>query len=70
MNSYVTKKWYESKTIIGVLVVVLSQICGLWGYNVDEQAQKDLVEVFSVLGTGVGSLIALYGRVKADKKIK
>lgn len=70
MNSYISKKWYESKTIIGVFVVVLSQIGGIYGYNVDEQAQKDLVELLSVLGTGVGSLIAVIGRMKAEKKIQ
>lgn len=70
MNSYVTKKWYESKTIIGVLVVIISQLGGLYGYTIDEQAQKDLAEVLSVLGTGVGSLIAVLGRLKAQKQIK
>ncbi len=70
MNSYVTKKWYESKTIIGVLVVVISQLGGLYGYTIDEQAQKDLAELLSVLGTSVGSLIAVVGRLKAQKQIQ
>jgi uncharacterized protein (DUF697 family) len=70
MNSYVTKKWYESKTIIGVVVIVISQIGSIYGYNVDEQAQKDLVEVLSTLGTAVGSVMALVGRLKAQKKIQ
>ncbi len=70
MNSYVTKKWYESKTIIGVVVIVISQIGSIYGYNVDEQAQKDLVEVLSTLGTALGSLIAVIGRMKAEKKIQ
>lgn len=70
MNSYVTKKWYESKTIIGVVVIVISQVGGIYGYNFDEQTQKDLAEVLSVLGTAVGSLIAVLGRMKAEKKIQ
>lgn len=70
MNDLLTKKWYESKTVAGVLVIILAQIFGLYGYNMDEQIQKDLVEAISVLGTAVGSLIAVLGRIKAKKKIE
>lgn len=70
MNSYVTKKWWESKTIIGVVVIVLAQVAAIYGYNLDEQAQKDIVDILSVLGTGVGALIAVIGRIKAEKKIQ
>lgn len=70
MNSLVSKKWYESKTIWGVVVIALSQIGRLYGYDVDEQAQKDLVEVLSGLGTSIGGVIVLLGRLKAEKKIQ
>lgn len=60
------KAWYQSKTIIGALVAVLAALLGVAGVDVN---QPVVVEVVLKLVEVGGSLVAIYGRVKADKPI-
>jgi hypothetical protein len=62
-----TKKIYESKAVIGAVVVVVSTLAGLFGYtNIDTASLEQIVIAVATL---VGACIAIYGRVVADKKI-
>lgn len=60
----------QSKTVWGCVVTILCMILMQFGIEVDEGSKSELVNAFVTLG-GVGaSLFAIYGRVKADKKVE
>ncbi|WP_295582246.1 hypothetical protein [uncultured Lamprocystis sp.] len=60
------KRWYESRGVIGGLMVVLAQLAQVIGYQVDAAALTDLVLQGVAL---VGGLLALVGRVQATQPI-
>lgn len=60
------KPWYQSRTIIGSLMVLASQIIALIGWQVDATALTDLVMQGIALAGGV---LALYGRLRAEQPI-
>jgi len=65
-----TIKWYESKGVIGSLVVVGAGLAGMVGYTISPEDQTTLVElVISVITTVFGAL-AWFGRVKATKRVE
>lgn len=60
----------QSKTVWGCVVTILCMILLQFGIEVDEGSKSELVNAFVTLG-GVGaSLFAIYGRVKAEKKVE
>lgn len=69
-----TKKWYHSLTIWGTLIMgflglvlpVLGQV-DYATFLAEEQA--GIVEVLGGLGVLIGSIMAIYGRFRAVKKI-
>lgn len=61
------KQWYLSKTIVGASITLLACLGGIFGFTVDVQTQGEIVTL--IVGA-VGSVIAIYGRVKASKVIK
>lgn len=64
------KSIFSSKTFWGAALAVISSILGLLGYNFGAEEQKALIEIASVIGTNIGALFAMYGRVVATKAIK
>ena len=64
------KAWYTSKTILASLVTVIALIAGGFNLTIDTQTQSDVVELVSVVVGVIGSVFAIYGRIKASKKIK
>ncbi len=69
-----TKPWWESKTIWGSIITVVAVASGLFGIQIDAQTQGLLVDNITALvsagGAIVGALLGIYGRVKADKKVR
>ena len=63
------KPWYASRSVWGGVVALLSAVGGAFGFVVAPEAMTGLTEALVLLGTSVGSLVALYGRVVATKKI-
>lgn len=61
-----TKPWWQSKGVIGGAVAVVSAIAGLLGVSFDE---GQLTESLLMIGAGVGGVLAIWGRVVADKQI-
>jgi uncharacterized membrane-anchored protein len=65
-----TKTILQSRAFWGGLVAVLSGVAGMIGYTVDADTQEGVVGLIMAIVGGVGGLLAIYGRVKATKKIK
>ena len=64
-----TKKWWESKTVLSSLVVVLATIAGMAGVQIDLADQAAIVDLVFAIITGVAGLIAIYGRITAKATI-
>lgn len=61
------KPWYLSKAVLGGLVAV---VAGLFGLDIGDDMQVNVVEhIDSVVGVAGGAL-AIYGRLKATGSIK
>lgn len=63
------KSWLASRAVWGGIIAVLSALAGLFGYTVAETDQVALVEAIAGIGAAVGGVIAIWGRIKATKKI-
>lgn len=57
------------KTFIGAGVAALGAVASLFGYTVTEGDMTQFVENIGNIVTLLGSIYAIYGRVKATKKI-
>lgn len=64
------KNWYASKGVWGGVVTLLAAILGALGYAFGHESQEALVAALTAIGGGVGGVLAIYGRIKADGKIK
>lgn len=64
------KKWWQSKTVWGGMVAVGAAVAGAFGLQVDGQTQNEIAEYITVGAGAIGGLLAIYGRLKADKGIK
>ena len=65
-----TKKWYESKGVLGGFVTILVIILGAFGYTISPEDQKVIIAAVSAIVATGSSLVGVYGRVKATKKIQ
>lgn len=62
-----TKPWYMSRTVWGALVAIAASIGGAFGIMITQADQVEIADtVLQIVGT-VGGLIALYGRLSAQK---
>lgn len=64
------KQWYMSKTILASLVTVIALVAGVFNVTIDAQSQQGIVELISVSVGVIGSVVAIWGRIKASKTIK
>jgi len=65
-----SKAWYTSKTVWGGLIAVGAAIAGGFGIVIDADTQNDIADLAVVAVGAVGGLLAIVGRVKANKAIK
>ena len=63
------KHWYFSKAVWGGIIAVLAGLAGLFGFDLDADTQSKLAEHAVAIASAVGGALAIYGRVKADKKV-
>jgi uncharacterized membrane protein len=61
------KPWYQSGTIIGGLVMMVTFIFRQLGWTIDTQMITDVVT--SLVAT-IGLIMVIVGRIRATKKIK
>jgi hypothetical protein len=64
------KKWYKSKAVWGGLVSSLAGLAGVFGFALDSDTQMELTNLCLAVGSAVGGVMAIYGRVRAVSCIK
>ena len=64
------KPWWQSKTIWGGAVAVGAGLAGLFGVDIDASTQDGIVQNILSVASGVGGLIAIYGRLKAEQSVR
>lgn len=64
------KPWYTSKTIWGALVAIGATLASMMGFDLDTQAQGQLVDAALQLVTAAGALVAIFGRLVATDFIE
>lgn len=60
------KSFVTSKTIWGVVLMVIGSI---FGYNIPEGVDQEIANIASTVAEAVGAVLAVYGRIAANKKI-
>lgn len=63
------KSLLASKTIWGALIAVFAGVLSLAGYSISADDQASLLELAAGLASTTGGAFAIYGRIKASKKI-
>lgn len=63
------KQWYLSKTVWGALVAILASLLPTMGTEFDAGAQGQLADNLVSLAGAIGGLIAIYGRLTAEKRL-
>jgi hypothetical protein len=67
------KNIVTSKTFWGALAAIAGGAASFFGYSVDEATKQVIVDQGMMIGgagaTLVGGLLAIWGRIKANKKI-
>lgn len=64
-----TKYWYQSKTVWGALIAILASVMHAGGFELGSEAQNELADGIVALAGAVGGLLALYGRLSAEKRL-
>lgn len=62
-----TKNWWQSRTIVGVIVLILAQVLKYLKVDI---VNEELTDIVVLVMDFVGASLAIYGRVKARKTIK
>lgn len=64
-----TKYWYQSKTVWGSLIAIVASILQAGGIELGTDSQAQLADSLVALCGAVGGLIAIYGRMTADRRL-
>ncbi len=67
MSDQDAKAWWQSRTIIGVAVMLLAQVLKLLKVDI---VNEELTQIVTISMDAIGGFLAIYGRVKARKAIK
>ena len=63
------KQWYLSKTVWGALLAILANLLPAMGMDLDAGSQDQLADDLVSLAGAIGGLIAIYGRLTAEKRV-
>ena len=63
------KQWYLSKTVWGALIAILASLLPGMGIELGADARGQLADNLVSLAGAVGGLIAIYGRLTAEKRL-
>jgi hypothetical protein len=61
------KPWWQSRTLIGVAVMLLSQILRRWHVDI---VDAEISDILTMVLDAVGASLAIYGRINARKALK
>lgn len=64
-----SKPWYFSRGVWGAVIALAAGASGVLGFPVGEGVRSELSELLPELVAGLGALLALFGRIRADKRI-
>lgn len=64
------KQWYQSKTVWGALVAIFAGLLQAGGIDLDTDSQTTLADSLVAISGAIGGLVALYGRLSAEKKVR
>lgn len=64
-----SKQWYHSKTMWGALIAMAAALLQIAGFDLDPATQGDLADSIVALSGAVGALVAIYGRLTAEKRL-
>jgi len=65
-----TKNIFQSKTIIGALIALFAIILSTFtNYTINEEDKMALTDIIITLSGTAGAILAIYGRIKARKKV-
>lgn len=64
-----TKQWYLSKTVWGGLIAVLASLPRAMGIDIDAGTQAAIADDLVALAGAVGGLVAIYGRIAANRRL-
>lgn len=67
MSAEETKPWWQSRTILGIVIMVVAQVLK---YLKVDLANEELTQIVYLLAETLGASLAIYGRVRARKAIK
>lgn len=70
MSNEQSKPWYQSKAVIGGVVAAVAGLLAFAGVDIGIEDQGILTDAVLGLVGAIGGILAVYGRVKADRKIK
>ena len=63
------KQWYLSKTVWGALIAILASLLPGMGIELGAEARGQLADSLVSLAGAIGGLIAIYGRLTAEKRL-
>lgn len=63
------KQWYVSKTVWGGLIAILASLMQAAGIELDPTTQGDMADSIVALAGAIGGLVAIYGRLTAEKRL-
>ena len=63
------KQWYFSKTVWGALVAIAASLMQGAGIELDLATRGEIADNAVALAGAIGGLIAIYGRLTAQKRL-
>jgi hypothetical protein len=67
MSDAEAKAWWQSRTIIGIVVMLLAQALKLLKVDI---VNDELTQIVTLAMDALGASLAIYGRINARKQIK
>jgi hypothetical protein len=69
MDTDNTKPWYLSRGFIGSAVAIGAGVAAIFNYQIDADLQASIAQEVLGFGSLAGGALALWGRIKASRKI-
>lgn len=65
------KPWWQSRAVIGGIIAGIGvPLAGAFGYSVSDADAEQMTMLIMGIGSAVGGILAIVGRVKATKAVK